>query len=110
MEHLKQCPYCAELVNAKALICRYCQSMLGGGAVEKKGEPVKVRIKTRDKIYIGDIFLPQHLERVSDVINDTRHFIVLTDAREETKASEAPIGILALNKAIIEWVRFIGYK
>ncbi len=110
MEHIKQCPFCAELINDKAIICRYCHSILGSGAIEKDGELARVRIKTNDKIYIGDVFVPQHMERVSDVINDTRHFIVLINAKEETKTSEVNIGILAINKNIIEWVRFIGYK
>lgn len=108
MENRKQCPYCAEIVESKAVICKHCQSILGGGAVEKSGDLVRVRVKSYEKVYSGDIFVPHHLDRVSDVINDGRHFIILTNAKEESKTSEVPIGFLAINKAIVEWVRLIG--
>lgn len=108
MENRKQCPYCAEIVENKAVICKHCQSILGGGAIEKAGEHVRVRVKTYEKIYSGDIFVPQHLDRVSDVINDGRHFIILTNSREEAKTGDVPLGFLAVNKAIVEWVRLIG--
>jgi len=108
VDNRKQCPYCAEIVDAKALVCKYCQSLIGGGAVEKAGTLARVRVKTYEKIYTGDIFIPQHLDRVSDVINDGRHFIILINAKEESKTSETPVGFLAINKSIIEWVRLIG--
>jgi len=108
MDNRKQCPYCAEIVDNKAIVCKYCQSLIGGGSVEKAGTLTRVRVKTYEKIYNGDIFIPQHLDRVSDVINDSRHFIILVNAREETKTTETQIGFLAINKSIIEWVRLIG--
>jgi len=108
MENRKQCPYCAEVVDTKAVICRHCQSILGGGFVEKSGSHIRVRVKTYEKIFSGDIFVPNHLDRVSDVINDGRHFIILTNAKEESKTAEVPVGFLAINKSIIEWVRLIG--
>lgn len=107
MENIKECPFCAEIINSKAFVCKYCKSIVGGGSV-KSGTPVKVRLKSHDKVYSGEIFVPQHMERVSDVINDNRHFIVLSNAKEETKTSEINIGVLAINKNIIEWVRFMG--
>ena len=108
MENRKQCSYCAEIIDSKATICKYCQSIIGGAPIDKTGTLVKVRVKTYEKVYSGDIFIPQHLDRVSDVINDGRPFIILINAREELKTSDTPIGFLAINKSIIEWVRLIG--
>jgi hypothetical protein len=108
MENQKQCPYCTELVNAKAHICRHCQSFLGGGDADKDGRLMRVRLKTPDKVYTGEIFIPNQLGRVSDVMNDARAFVVLSNAKEETKSAETVLGVLALNKRIIEWVRFLG--
>jgi phosphotransferase system IIA component len=98
MENKKRCPYCAGMVNVKAHVCKYCNNILGGDSVEKNGKLVRVRLKTRDKVYTGDIFMPYHITRISDVINDTRHFILLSNTSEETKTSEINIGFLAINK------------
>ena len=106
----KKCPYCAETVNSKALVCRYCQSNLGVGQDEKDGELIRVRVKTHEKIYNGEIFVPYHFNRISDVINDPRPFILLTNAKEESKTSEIDIGFIAVNKSIVEWVRMIGHS
>ena len=108
MENKKQCPHCAETVNVKAHVCKYCNNILGGDLVEKDGNLVRVRLKTRNKVYTGDIFMPHHVSRVSDVINDTRHFILLSNTSEETNTSEINIGFLAINKNIVEWVRLVG--
>jgi hypothetical protein len=107
MEVTKQCPFCAEVIKAQAVICRFCHSNLTGTPKEKKGKFVRVKLKTREKVYYGDIFIPSHLSRVSDVINDERHFISLSDTKEETKAAEIHIGFLAINKNVIEWIRLL---
>ena len=78
METMKQCPYCAESIKLQAIICRYCHTNLSGLPKEGEGRFVKVRLKTRDKTYYGDIFIPEHLYRLSSVINDERQFIKIS--------------------------------
>lgn len=107
-EAMKQCPFCTEQIKAQAIICKHCHTNLTGMSKEKKGRFVRVQLKTREKIYYGDIFIPAHLNRVSDVINDARHFLSLSNTKEETKASEIHIGYLAINKNVVEWVRMLG--
>lgn len=105
---MKLCPYCAESIKLEAIICRYCHTDLTGLPKEGEGKFAKVRLKTRDKTYYGDIFIPSHLYRLSNVINDARQFIALTDAKEETKTSEIHIGFLAINKSAVEWIRLMA--
>jgi hypothetical protein len=107
MEDMKQCPSCAESIKAEAIICRYCQSNLAFSAKEQKGRFIKVCLKARDKTYYGDIFVPAHIDRLSNVINDARQFIALTNTREETETTEIQIGFLAINKNAVEWVRLM---
>ena len=107
METMKQCPYCAESIKSQAVICRYCHTNLVSSSKEKKGVFVKVKLKTRDKIYYGDVFIPDYFSRLSDVINDERQFILLSNTKEETKVSEIDVGFLAINKSAVEWVRLL---
>jgi ribosomal protein L40E len=98
---MKVCPRCFEQVHADAEICRYCHSRISNA---KDGQYVRVRAKAGDKIYRGDLFVGK-TERISDTINDTRRFIILSNAKEEGKLSDISIGFLALNKDSIESVR-----
>ncbi len=107
METMKQCPYCKEEINSQAIICKYCQTNLSSLTKGMKGRFVKVRLKSREKVYYGDIFIPVYLNRLSNVINDNRYFIALTNTKEETETSEIPIGFIAVNKNSIEWVRLL---
>ena len=101
---MKDCPYCAETIRGDARICKHCRSNLAGAP---EGKFVKVRLKGRDKTYRGNLFVPLHLNRVSDAINDERQFIVLTDAKEEAKLTDIHVGFIALNKNSVEWVRLV---
>ena len=108
MEEMKQCPSCAESIKPQAIVCRYCQTNLAFIAKDQKGRFVKVCLKTRDKTYYGEIFVPSHISRLSNVINDQRQFIALTHTREETETTEIEIGFLAVNKNAVEWIRLLG--
>lgn len=109
METTQECPFCAEQIKSEAIICKHCHSNLTGIAKNaKKGKLVRVKLKARERIYYGDVYIPAHLHRVSDVINDERTFVSLSNTKEETKASEINIGYLAINKNVVEWVRLLG--
>lgn len=111
MENAKQCPYCAEDIKPEAVICRYCRTDLLASAKEKTGRYVRVRVKTRDQVYVGDLFVPDHLQRVSDVLNDTKGFIMLVNSVEENKIRDVPVGFIAINKVHAEWIRLVeGHK
>ena len=99
---MKDCPYCAETIRGDARICKHCHSNLAG---PPEGKFVKVRLKGRDKTYRGNLFVPLHLKRVSDAINDDRQFIILSDAQEEAKLADIHVGFIALNKNSVEWLR-----
>lgn len=104
MDNLRECPFCGEEIKAMAKICRYCHSDLKDLVKDKKGRPIKVRLKAGEKVYFGDIFLPENFYRASDIINDERHFIILSNAFEETRVRDVPIGFLAINKSLTEWI------
>lgn len=98
----KICPKCFEEVRAATEICRYC-----GSRIEeiRDGERVRVTVKTTKKTYRGHLFVGK-TERMSDAINDSRRFVVLTEAFEEGKLGDISIGFVALNKRTIVSVRF----
>ena len=109
MELMSECPFCAEQIKSEAIICKHCNSSITGLTKDaKKGKFVRIKLKAREKIYYGDLYIPAHFDRVSDVINDKRTFVSLSETKEETKASEINIGYLAVNKNVVEWVRLLG--
>jgi hypothetical protein len=103
MSDTKECPFCAEEIKATAIICRYCHTALKGSEKTNMGKFVKIRLKAGEKTYFGDVFIPEHL-RVSDIINDSRHFIVFSNAVEERKTKDVTVGFLAINKNMTEWI------
>jgi hypothetical protein len=107
MEPMKICPFCAESIKLEAVVCRYCNNSIMLSVKEQKGKYVKVCLKSGGKIYYGDIFVPAHLERLSTVINDVRHFVPVVNTREETSSTEIELGFVAINKSAIEWVRLL---
>ncbi len=66
---------------------------------------VKALIKTVNSTYTGNIYLPQEQTRISDIMNDERQFISMTDVESKDFASPKPY--LALNKDLIELVEIL---
>ena len=97
MSDMKECPFCTRQINKMASVCRYCYMDLTDSAIQKKGGFARVRVRTGDKIYVGDIFVPEH-HRVSDVINSHRRFIVLSNVFNVRETRDIGIGQLAINK------------
>jgi len=74
---------------------------------KKKVQYKKVRawIKTVDSTYTGTIYLPIDHTRISDVMNDERQFISMTDV--DSKDFASPKAYLAINKDLIELVEIL---
>ncbi|HSR12586.1 MAG TPA: hypothetical protein VLS90_14185 [Thermodesulfobacteriota bacterium] len=76
---------------------------------EKKKAPyrrVRAWIKTVSSTYTGTIYLQQEQTRISDLMNDERQFIGITDV--ESKDFPAPKPFLAINKDLIELVEILS--
>ena len=99
LDGIKICPFCAEEIKAAALICRYCKTDLRETEKDKSGTFVNARLIVGERTYSGEVFVPDYLNRLSDVINDRRkQFIILINAVEENHVRDVPIGFLAINK------------
>jgi hypothetical protein len=74
---------------------------------DKKTSYRKVRawVKTVDSAYTGLIYLPPDQTRFSDVLNDDRQFISMTNV--ESKEFAQPKTYLAINKDLIELVEIL---
>jgi hypothetical protein len=103
MKETKECPFCGEEIKTVAVVCRYCRTNLNSVLKENKGQFIQVRVKTGGKTYLGDIFVPQNF-RISDVINNNKRFIVLTNVLDVQETRDIEVGYLAINKERTEWV------
>jgi hypothetical protein len=102
MKETKECPFCGEEIRTMAIVCR-CYADLNSASNDNKGRFIKVRVKTGGKTYLGDIFVSENL-RVSDIINNSKRFIVLTNVFEVRQTRDVHVGYLAINKKMTEWI------
>lgn len=65
------------------------------------GKKVRVRVRTSQAVYIGDILLPAMRNRMSDYFNDEKYtFLNLTNVRIVNTKEE--LEFVCLNKNMIE--------
>ena len=76
---------------------------------KKKVQYRKIRawVKTVDSNYTGTIYLSKEQGRISDLMNDERQFISMTDV--ESKDFASPKAYLAINKDLIELVEVLDF-
>ncbi|MFH1756902.1 MAG: hypothetical protein ABH969_02535 [Pseudomonadota bacterium] len=73
--------------------------------VKAKFRKVRVWVKTVDSAYTGFVYLPAGRKRFSDVLNDERKFLSITDV--ESKDFASPKSFLTINKDLIELVEIL---
>jgi hypothetical protein len=73
--------------------------------VKEKFRKVRVWVKTVDSAYTGFVYLPADRKRFSDVLNDERKFLSITDV--ESKDFASPKSFLTINKDLIELVEIL---
>ena len=66
-----------------------------------EGKKIRIKVRTVNSTYVGDIRLPAMRNRVSDLFNDEqRDFISLTDVTVDDRKEQA--AFVSLNKNMIE--------
>lgn len=73
--------------------------------VKENFRKVRVWVKTVDSAYTGFVYLPADRKRFSDVLNDERKFLSITDV--ESKDFASPKSFLTINKDLIELVEIL---
>ena len=79
--------------------------------MNRKGEKrinyrkIRAWVKTAGSTYTGDIYLPADKSRLSDIMNDERKFLSMTDV--ESKDFAVPKAFVAINKDLIEMVELL---
>ena len=71
MDNTKQCPFCKETINAEAVKCRYCKSILVEGAVSggECGRDLPGRMISGVSVYLAKIMgISSSLVRVGFVV------------------------------------------
>ena len=66
---------------------------------------VRAWIKTADSAFTGTLYLPGDQTRISDLLNDERQFISITNV--ESKDFASPKAYLAINKDRVELVEIL---
>jgi len=66
---------------------------------------VRVWVKTANSTYTGTLHVPASGKRSSDIINDSRQFLSMTDVESKDFASPKPY--LAINKRLVEMVEIL---
>jgi len=67
---------------------------------------VRAWVKTVNSTYTGTLYLPKEQTRISDLMNDERQFISMTDV--DSKDFASPKAYLAINKDLIELVEILN--
>ena len=71
-----------------------------------EGKKVRVKVRTVNSTYVGDVLVPAMRNRVSDLFNDEmRVFINLTDVTVDNMKEKA--SFVSLNKTMIESVTIV---
>jgi hypothetical protein len=73
--------------------------------VQSPHRKVRAWVKTADSAYTGTLYLPEDQARISDLLNDERQFISMTNV--ESKDFASPKAYLAVNKDRIELVEIL---
>ena len=71
-----------------------------------EGKRIRIRVRTAQSIYVGDVLVPAMRNRVSDLFNDNeRVFINLTDVTVDNQKERA--AFVSLNKNMIESITLV---
>jgi hypothetical protein len=70
------------------------------------GKKIRIRVRTVNSTYVGDVLVPAMRNRVSDLFNDDeRIFINLTDVSTDNQKERA--AFVSLNKNMIESITLV---
>jgi hypothetical protein len=70
------------------------------------GKKIRIRVRTVNSVYVGDVLVPAMRNRVSDLFNDDeRIFINLTDVSTDNQKERA--AFVSLNKNMIESITLV---